>query len=199
MWNILYLNVQKVVLRNRCTKNENTAIQKSEFLSYIFIKNEPFSSYFARILLIWRTSISRNMSEWLLRYFLLTFILIYWDTTFALNGFCFTFCSLVCLNLSTLFQRLRKSKQNQSIFCNVSVFSVHWLSSLIVTLKKSTEAALQRCSENMQQIYRRTPMLKCYFNKVANKFIEIKLRHGLSSINLLHIFRTAFPKNTFGG
>ena len=25
----------------------------------------------------------------------------------------------------------------------------------------------KRCSENMQQIYRRTPMLKCDFNKVA--------------------------------
>ena len=25
----------------------------------------------------------------------------------------------------------------------------------------------KRCSENMQQIYRRTPMLKCDFSKVA--------------------------------
>ena len=25
----------------------------------------------------------------------------------------------------------------------------------------------KRCSENMQQIYKRTPMLKCAFNKVA--------------------------------
>ena len=29
------------------------------------------------------------------------------------------------------------------------------------------EAALQRCSENIQQIYRRAPILKCDFNKVA--------------------------------
>ena len=27
----------------------------------------------------------------------------------------------------------------------------------------------ERCSENMQQIYRRTPMPKCDFNKVALK------------------------------
>ena len=26
---------------------------------------------------------------------------------------------------------------------------------------------IKRCSKNMQQIYRRTPMLKCDFNKVA--------------------------------
>ena len=30
-----------------------------------------------------------------------------------------------------------------------------------------SEAAVQGCSENMQQIYRRTPMTKCDFNKVA--------------------------------
>ena len=58
----------------------------------------------------------------------------------------------------------------------------------------------QRCSENMQQIYRRTPKPKCDFNKVAkqNKFIEITLWHGCSLINLLHIFRTPFTKNTSG-
>ena len=43
-------------------------------------------------------------------------------------------------------------------------------------------------------------MPKCDFNKVAKKsnFIEIALRHGCSPVNLLHIFRTASPKNTFG-
>ena len=30
-------------------------------------------------------------------------------------------------------------------------------------------------------------------------FIEIKLRHGCSPVNLLHIFRTPFIKNTYGG
>ena len=29
-------------------------------------------------------------------------------------------------------------------------------------------------------------------------FIEITLRHGCSPVNLLHIFRTPFPKNTSG-
>ena len=41
-------------------------------------------------------------------------------------------------------------------------------------------------------------MPKCHFNKVSN-FIEIALCHGCSPINLLHIFRTHFPKNTSGG
>ena len=47
----------------------------------------------------------------------------------------------------------------------------------------------KRCSENMQQIYRRTPMQKC----------DLQLRHGCSPVNLLHVFRTLFTKNTSGG
>ena len=41
-------------------------------------------------------------------------------------------------------------------------------------------------------------MPKCGFNKVASNFIEITLRHGCSPVNLLHIFRTPFSKNTSG-
>ena len=57
----------------------------------------------------------------------------------------------------------------------------------------------KRCSENMQQIYRRTPMPKHDFNKVESNFTEIALRYECSPVNLLHIFRTPFPKNTSGG
>ena len=42
-------------------------------------------------------------------------------------------------------------------------------------------------------------MPKCKFNKITklqSNFIEIRLRHGCSPINLLHIFRKTFPKNT---
>ena len=55
------------------------------------------------------------------------------------------------------------------------------------------------CSENMQEIYRRTPMPKCNFNKVASNFVEITHCHGCYAVNLLHIFRTSFPENTSGG
>ena len=51
----------------------------------------------------------------------------------------------------------------------------------------------------MQQIYWRTPMPKRDFNKVASNFIEITSRHGCSPVNLVHIFRMPFPKNTSGG
>ena len=45
----------------------------------------------------------------------------------------------------------------------------------------------------MQQIYSRTPMPKLLCN-----FIEITLRHRCSPVNLLHIFRTLFSKDTSG-
>ena len=40
----------------------------------------------------------------------------------------------------------------------------------------------KRCSENMHEIYIRTPMPKCDFNNVTKQsnFIEITLRHGCS-------------------
>ena len=59
----------------------------------------------------------------------------------------------------------------------------------------------------MQQIYRRTPMSKCDFNKVAIK-VSIKVAKQLYSnrtsawvfsCKLLHIFRTPFLKKTSEG
>ena len=65
--------------------------------------------------------------------------------------------------------------------------------------KPSRGVHRKRCPENMQQIFRRTPMPRCNFNKLLCNFIEIALRHGCSPANLLHIFRTHFPDNTSGG
>ena len=33
---------------------------------------------------------------------------------------------------------------------------------------------------------------------MQSNFVEITLRHGCSPVNLLHIFRAAFPRNTSG-
>ena len=41
-------------------------------------------------------------------------------------------------------------------------------------------------------------MPKCDFNKLLCNFIEIALQHGCFPVNLLHIFRTPFSKNTSG-
>ena len=34
--------------------------------------------------------------------------------------------------------------------------------------------------------------------KLQSNFIEIALRHGCTPVNLLHIFRAFFPRNTYG-
>ena len=39
-------------------------------------------------------------------------------------------------------------------------------------------------------------MLNCDFNKIAGNFIKISFWHGCFPVNLLHIFRTPFIKNT---
>ena len=41
-------------------------------------------------------------------------------------------------------------------------------------------------------------MPKCDLKLLCN-FIETSLQHGYSPVNLLHIFRTPFYKNTYGG
>ena len=47
----------------------------------------------------------------------------------------------------------------------------------------------------MQQIYRRRPIPKCDFNKVAKQFA---LQHACSPESLPHIFRIILPRNTYG-
>ena len=49
----------------------------------------------------------------------------------------------------------------------------------------------ESCSENMQQIYRRT-CRKAISIKLLCNFTEVTLQHGCSPVNLLHIFRTPF-------
>ena len=61
--------------------------------------------------------------------------------------------------------------------------------SLIIQKQPSRGVPRKGCSENMQQIYRRTTMPKYDFNM---QLIEITLLRGYSPENLLHIFRTNF-------
>ena len=56
----------------------------------------------------------------------------------------------------------------------------------------------KRCSENMQQTYRRTPLPKYIFAKVKSNSYWNRTS-ACSLVNLLDIFRTPFPKNTSEG
>ena len=51
---------------------------------------------------------------------------------------------------------------------------------------------MKRCSENIQQIYRRTPMAKCDFNKVAKQLYWNHTSAWVSSCKF-----TAYFQNTF--
>ena len=74
---------------------------------------------------------------------------------------------------------------------------------LLITRHQSSELPLQKqpfigvfiktCLENVQQIYRRTPMPKC------GNFIDITLRHGYFPVHLLHISRIVISKNPARG
>ena len=74
------------------------------------------------------------------------------------------------------------------------------LNALLIYLQRQPSRGILKksYSVNMQQIYRRALIPKCDFNKAELHFNEISLRHGCSSVNLLHIFRILFPKNTSG-
>ena len=48
-----------------------------------------------------------------------------------------------------------------------------------------------------EQITTRSSRPEVFWENVASNFIEITLRYGCSAVNLLHIFRTPFPTNTY--
>ena len=56
----------------------------------------------------------------------------------------------------------------------------------------------KRCSENMQQIYRRTPMPKCDFNKVAKQLYWNCTSAWVFSCKFAAYFQNTFSKNISG-
>ena len=64
----------------------------------------------------------------------------------------------------------------------------------IVQKQPSIGVLIKSCSGNVQQIYRKTLITKCDFNKVALQLYWNSIRHWYSPVNLLH-----FHKNTCGG
>ena len=86
-----------------------------------------------------------------------------------------------------------------SNFCQVLVNSYMYIYIYIkehLSIKKSYFRVLKkRCSENMQQIYRRTPLPKCDLNRVTLQLYWNRTWHGCSLVNLLH----APEKNIYGG
>ena len=92
--------------------------------------------------------------------------------------------------LHTKKEKIRRNKSIRILFMISLRFSGELdLSARLVSIKLQKQRLIgvprKTCSENMQQMYRRS-------------LIRRTLPHGCCPINLLHIFRTSYPKNTSG-
>ena len=58
---------------------------------------------------------------------------------------------------------------------------------------------IKKCSENMEQIYRRTRCRSVISIKLLYNFIEIPLRHGSSQVDFLHVVKTPSYKSIYRG
>ena len=85
------------------------------------------------------------------------------------------------LKIKKSVQEIAKLKSGQEIY----IFKYMQKQPISGVLRK-------RCSENMQQIYRRTPMMKCDFNKVA-----LKLYRNRTSTWVFSSIFAAYFQNTF--
>ena len=81
-----------------------------------------------------------------------------------------------------------------------SISLLHFRRHLPCIIQKQPPSGVprKRCSENIQQIYKRHPCRSAILITLQSNFIEIALRHGCSPLNLLYIFRRPFPKNSSG-
>ena len=82
-------------------------------------------------------------------------------------------------------------------FCSVKCFTKF---KIIYPEKHYTKAAEVFLAKGVLKICskftREHPCRTVISEKWQSKFIKIALRHGCSPVNLLHIFRTTFPRNT---
>ena len=98
------------------------------------------------------------------------------------------------------FYRLGKPFKNESPMAPI-MFLWYIIKSRSFQLQKQLYRGVlrKRCSENMQQIYKRTPVKKRAFNKVVFQLNEIALWHGCSPVILQYIFRTLFQRTPLKG
>ena len=104
-------------------------------------------------------------------FFIVSLLLLLWDIGQYMYCNCFSGRDVIKFELKLLFPIMPFFYMNKKML-------------------KQNKALVRRCSENIQQIYRKTPMPKCDLNKVSLR--------GCSPVNLLHIFRTPLLMNTFG-
>ena len=83
----------------------------------------------------------------------------------------------------------------------LNIISIHLLTKVHVVMFKSSPPEVFPGKDVLKirsKFTREHPCRSAISIKLLCNLIEITLRHGCSLINLLHIFRTTFPKNTSG-
>ena len=96
--------------------------------------------------------------------------------------------------MSVLDVNKRNKKPHSSVYCFIT-----WIFQLPMCFQKqpSKSAFCKRCSENMQQIYRTTPMAKrnkCDFNKVAKQLLWNLISTWVLSCKFAGYFQNTFYK-----
>ena len=114
------------------------------------------------------------------------------------------FC-LICLE--ACFLSGRNEEESQCPACKINTLKTDIspssdLQALLSLLKIQNQPPRgflrKRCFENMQQICRRTPMLKCDFNKVALQLYWNHTSARVFSYKFAAYFQNTFYKNTSG-
>ena len=84
---------------------------------------------------------------------------------------------------------------------NPSLITVIIILIIVSIIQKQPSIGVLKKSyfENMQQVYRGTPMPKCNFNKVAKQLYWNHTSACVSPANLLHVFRTPFLRTHMEG
>ena len=90
----------------------------------------------------------------------------------------------------------------KNLFGNLlAVFEVLWFSGLLWRSKFKNKLLPADQVDWKFQLLCQTPQKQPSIGVLIKScnFIEIVFRHGCSPVNSLHIFRTPFPRNTYGG
>ena len=96
--------------------------------------------------------------------------------------------------------RKQSSRQKESDCVQISTNKIFYRKELMHFQKPPSIGVFrERCSENNSKFTREHPCQSLISIKLLCNFFEITLRYGCSDVNLLYIFKTAFPANTSGG
>ena len=89
---------------------------------------------------------------------------------------------------------LLETSQERCLLCDVFKTSRAFLKKDVYSV--TFMRRLKNISRKNLWFFKNTPQKWFYVTEAT--LLKSQLRHGCSPVNLLHIFRTPFPKNTFG-